>query len=122
VATLARAEWLVVVALLAVGAGSVTFLARANATVQLEARPEMRGRVMALWSVAFIGSTPIGGPIIGAVSEHASPRWGLFTQGSAALAAAAFGGLWLWRNGLARARPSASRPTGVGQADDAAAS
>jgi hypothetical protein len=43
---------------------------------------------MALWSIAFIGTTPIGGPIIGYVSEHASPRWGLATGGLAALIAA----------------------------------
>jgi MFS family permease len=37
----------------------------------------MRGRVMALWSVAFLGSTPIGGPIAGAVAQYVGPRWGL---------------------------------------------
>jgi MFS family permease len=59
-----------------VGAASVSFTARGNTTLQLAAEDTMRGRVMALWAVAFVGTTPIGGPIIGFVAEHASPRWG----------------------------------------------
>ena len=62
-------------------------MARGNTTLQLVAEDEMRGRVMALWSIAFIGTTPIGGPIIGYISQHASPRWGLATGGLAALVA-----------------------------------
>ncbi|MCW2547687.1 MAG: transporter, partial [Mycobacterium sp.] len=58
------------IAMLLVGAGSVGFLAIGNSTLQLAASPQMRGRVMALWAVAFLGSTPIGGPIAGYVSEH----------------------------------------------------
>jgi MFS family permease len=97
-AAAAPRQWMVVGALLFVGAFSVTFIARANATMQLQADPAMRGRVMALWTVAFLGTTPVGGPIIGAISEHTSPRWGLLTQGAAALAAAAFGAGWLLRS------------------------
>ena len=44
--------------------------------LQLNASPTMRGRVMALWAVAFLGSTPIGGPIAGYVSEHFGGRAG----------------------------------------------
>ena len=57
----------------------------------------MRGRVMALWAVAFLGSTPIGGPIAGAVSEYFGARWGLVLGASACLLAAAFGALVLRR-------------------------
>ena len=53
------------VALAFVGWGSVAFLALGNSTLQLNSDPSMRGRVMALWAVAFLGSTPIGGPTIG---------------------------------------------------------
>src|ERR1019366_1299965 len=53
------------VALAATGWTSVTFLATGNSTLQLEAASSMRGRVMALWAVAFLGSTPVGGPLIG---------------------------------------------------------
>ena len=51
----------------------------------------MRGRVMALWSIAFLGTTPIGGPIIGAISDHSNPRIGLAVGGVSALIAACFG-------------------------------
>ncbi len=79
------------VALGMVGFGSVTFLAMANSTLQLTAAPHMRGRVMALWSVAFLGSTPVGGPIIGWITSIAGARVGLAVGGAACLAAAAFG-------------------------------
>lgn len=76
-----------VVALALVGAGSIAFMSRGNSMLQLTADPSMRGRVMALWSVAFLGTTPIGGPIIGWVSQHAGARWGLALGGAAALLA-----------------------------------
>jgi len=44
---------------------------------QLESAPEKRGLVMSLWSMAFLGSTPIGGPIVGWIGEYIGPRWGL---------------------------------------------
>ena len=53
----------------------------------------MRGRVMALYSVVFLGSTPIGGPIVGWLSEAAGPRAALVLAGMAALAAAAGGAI-----------------------------
>jgi MFS family permease len=78
-------------ALTMVGFGSVSFLAMANSTLQLSAAPQMRGRVMALWSVAFLGSTPIGGPIIGWITSVAGARVGLAIGGAACFAAAGFG-------------------------------
>ena len=65
------------VALALVGFASVSFLAMGNSTLQLVTEPQMRGRVMALWSVAFLGSTPIGGPTIGWVTAEAGARVGL---------------------------------------------
>jgi MFS family permease len=65
------------VALGAVGFASVTFLAMGNSTLQLTTEPQMRGRVMALWSVAFLGSTPIGGPLIGWITALSGARVGL---------------------------------------------
>jgi len=79
------------VALLLVGAASVSFMAVGNSTLQLAAAPDMRGRVMALWFVAFQGSTPIGGPIVGWVCAWAGPRIGLGVGGVAALLAAGVG-------------------------------
>lgn len=75
------------VALVFLGAVSIRFLALGNATLQLAAAPEMRGRVMALWAVAFLGSTPIGGPIVGWIGEHIGPRIAFGLGGLATLAA-----------------------------------
>ena len=75
----------VYVVLVLVGAASIRFLALGNATLQLASDPAMRGRVMALWAVAFLGSTPIGGPIVGWVGEHAGPRLALGMGGVATL-------------------------------------
>ena len=89
------------VAMALVGAGSVGFLAIGNATLQLSASPMMRGRVMALWAVAFLGSTPIGGPIAGYVSQHFGGRAGLILGGISCLVAAA-GGWYALRRAAAR--------------------
>ena len=78
-------------ALVAVGAASITFLAVANTTIQLTADPGLRGRVMALWTVAFLGTTPVGGPIIGFIGENLGARWGLATASASCFGAAAFG-------------------------------
>jgi MFS family permease len=85
------------VALVLVGAASTAFMATGNSTLQLTSDPSFRGRVMALWAVTFQGSTPIGGPIIGAVSEYASPRFGLALGALACLLAAALGATALRR-------------------------
>ncbi|MDP9452789.1 MAG: MFS transporter [Actinomycetota bacterium] len=80
---------LAMVALVGVGGASIAFLALGNASLQVAAAPEMRGRVMALWSIAFLGTTPIGGPLVGWVGEHLGPRVGLALGGVATVAAAA---------------------------------
>ncbi len=64
-------------ALALAGWASISFMATGNSTLQLEAEPTMRGRVMSLWFVAFQGSTPIGGPIVGWVIAQAGARAGL---------------------------------------------
>jgi MFS family permease len=76
------------VAMTIVGAASVTVLAVGNSTLQLASRPDMRGRVMSLWAVAFLGTTPIGGPIAGWVSETAGGRAGLLMGGVTCIVAA----------------------------------
>ena len=74
--------------LLFTGAARISFIAAANATLQLTATPEMRGRVMALHGLVFLGSTPIGAPIIGRISEVWGPRVGLGVGGAVSLLAA----------------------------------
>jgi MFS family permease len=65
------------VALALTGGASIAFMSMGNSTLQLTAAPSMRGRVMSLWFVALQGSTPIGGPLVGAVIALAGARAGL---------------------------------------------
>ncbi|MCW2709743.1 MAG: major facilitator superfamily 1 [Frankiales bacterium] len=86
--------WLLAALLVPTGAAVLTFTTTANAIVQLGAEPHVRGRVMALYLVVFIGGTPIGAPLIGLLAEHAGPRSSLWLGGVvctlSALAAASF--------------------------------
>ena len=75
------------IALFVMGATAFAFIATANTTLQLTARPEMRGRVMALYAIAFLGSTPVGSPIVGWISAVWGPRAGFAVGGVAALVA-----------------------------------
>ncbi len=68
-------------ALVFVGYGSITFNSLAKTTLQLAAKPEMRGRVMALWALAWLGSTPLGGPLVGWVGQAMGARWALVLGG-----------------------------------------
>jgi MFS family permease len=77
-----------VVMLALLGAASVTFAATINSTLQLAVSPEMRGRVMALYSVVFLGSTPIGGPLAGWLAQTYDPRVALVLAGASGLLAA----------------------------------
>jgi MFS family permease len=82
------------------GASAVTFAAAINSSLQLSVEPQMRGRVMALYSVVFLGSTPIGAPLVGWLSEAYDPRAALLLAALAGLAAA-----WAGHVALVR-RPS----------------
>ena len=73
--------------LVALGAASVTFSAGVNSSLQIAVEPALRGRVMALYSVVFLGSTPIGAPLVGWLAQAAGPRAGLLAGALAALAA-----------------------------------
>ncbi|HEY6539038.1 MAG TPA: MFS transporter, partial [Candidatus Dormibacteraeota bacterium] len=96
------------VALAMVGWASISFVARGNSTLQLAAAPRMRGRVMALWAIAFQGTTPIGGPLIGWITSQAGPRIGLATGGASCLLAALFGWLVIRRRRRASQTESAA--------------
>jgi MFS family permease len=95
---------LAVAGMIPLGAASVAFFVTANSTLQLTARPEMRGRVMALYGMVFLGSTPFGGPVAGWLGEHFDARVGLAVGGLMALATGAIG---MWT--LARPRAEAVR-------------
>ncbi|MGD0005373.1 MAG: MFS transporter [Anaerolineaceae bacterium] len=81
--------------LVVVGICSINFSSLGNSTLQLTSSPQMRGRVMSFWSVAFLGSTTIGGPIVGWFAEVAGARWGLAMGGLAALIATVLGAISL---------------------------
>lgn len=88
---IAPTMWTAVCASVLVGAATISFLTTGNSTVQLASDPHYRGRVMALWSAALVGSTPIGAPIIGAVSQALDPRAAIGLGALACAVAAAIG-------------------------------
>ena len=116
-ATVAPSLPLELAALALVGWGSISFMSMGNSTLQLTADPNMRGRVMSLWFVAFQGSTPIGGPVVGWLMAVAGARAGLGLATVTCLAVA-LGGLIALRSTprITRPRPrrtdvSAPEPT-----------
>lgn len=80
---------LALAALVVVGLTGIAFMSSATAEIQLNADPHMRGRVLALHAVVFLGSTPVGGPIVGGITEAFGPQVGLGVGGVAALVAVA---------------------------------
>jgi len=102
-----------IAALIPLGAATVTFSSSVNSSLQLAAVPEMRGRVMALYAIVFIGSTPIGAPVAGWLSEVAGPRAGMLLGAVVALAAAATAAAGFARSrrraAAEEARPAARR-------------
>ena len=100
--------WLAVLLMVPLGAASMAFLATMNATLQLTAADDMRGRVMAIYFVLFLGSTPIGAPVIGWLSEGFSPRVALAFGGVATILACLYG--------LAKLPPLSVAEEGIGTA------
>ncbi len=96
-ASIAPSQGLGVAGLILVGFFTVNMVSTANSMIQLEAQPEMRGRVMAIWGMAMMGSTPIGGPIIGWIGEVFDARLALATGGAAMLIAVVYGYIALVR-------------------------
>jgi len=106
--------------LVPMGFVSMIFLITGNSTLQLASRPDMRGRVMSLYGIVFLGSTPIGGPIAGWAAEHLGPRVALATGGLVAVAVGVVG-LWIVSASQRRIRANARRAdrTVVGAPADA---
>jgi predicted MFS family arabinose efflux permease len=73
----APGPWLAVLVSIPVGMGGAAVIAGQNAILQQESPPDMRGRLLALSAVAFLGSTPIGAPITGWIADHVSAEWSL---------------------------------------------
>jgi MFS family permease len=85
VASLAPSLELFIALLVLVGAGQIAFLSITNSSLQLMANPTMRGRVMAVYTITLLGTTPIGGPLIGWISDQFGPRWGFAVGGIATI-------------------------------------
>jgi MFS family permease len=98
-----------ILVLMLVGAAGVMFVSTANGLLQQHADPQMQGRVMALYSVAFLGSTPIGSPIVGWIDDVFNPRAGLVLGGIAALVTA----LVVIAGLRTRSRVNAAQPEGL---------
>lgn len=109
---LALAPTYEIFALLLIPTGFVmlNLLTSANATIQVSTEEEIRGRVLSIYFLFFLGTTPIGAPIIGWVAEHWGPRWSLGVGAIASLAVAIVVGLWLWRHWKVDVTVRASRP------------
>jgi MFS family permease len=75
------------------GAASIIFSTLINSSLQLSSEPAMRSRIMALFTLAFMGTTPIGGPFVGWIAQTWSPRWAFALGGVVAIGA----GAWAWR-------------------------
>ena len=81
------------------GAGGAGFIASVNSISQVMSPPNMRGRLLALGAVAFLGSTPVGGPVTGWIADNISPEWSLGYGGVVALLCCA------WMATVMRRRP-----------------
>jgi MFS family permease len=93
------------------GAGAAAFIAASNSIFAERTRPDMRGRVLALGAVLFLGSAPIGAPITGWIGDHVSASWSMFYGAVVALVTLLVAGLYASRNHpspVARSRAAAA--------------
>jgi MFS family permease len=88
-----------IVVLIPMGALSIVFMATCNSTLQLRSTDAMRGRVMALYSVVFLGTTPIGSPLVGWIAQTAGPRAAFYVAGGATVIGA-LAALWVLRRSV----------------------
>ncbi|MGY1591205.1 MFS transporter [Geodermatophilus sp. SYSU D00708] len=102
--------WAFAVLLVPTGAAGLVFSVANNSFVQLGVDPQMRGRVMALYFMCFMGGTPLGAPVIGWVSEHLGAPWGLILGGAVAVLAALGAAAWLARGRRVRLEAHVSPP------------
>ncbi|GEL95839.1 MFS transporter [Cellulomonas composti] len=98
------------IACIPVGLASLTMMTAANATIQLTTSPEMRGRVMALYMMVFLGATPVGSPIVGWIGETFGARWAIGVGSISALLVATGAAIWARRAWDVRVRYHLSRP------------
>ncbi|GAC1440003.1 MAG: MFS transporter [Mycobacteriales bacterium] len=118
---LAPSYWLMAALLVPTGAAVLTFSTAANATVQLGSAPAMRGRVMSLYVLVFLGGTPLGAPVIGLLAQVLGPRSSLLIGGAVSALGCLLAGAYLRRrsNGRTHQSGAVSMATGIAsRADD----
>ncbi|WP_062317212.1 MFS transporter [Demequina maris] len=93
-----------------VGFTALTMITSANAAVQTTTTPHMRGRVMALYMMIFLGGTPIGSPIVGWIGETFGPRWSIGVGAIGALIVAVGAAAWVVRDARLTVSYQLSRP------------
>ncbi|GGZ45338.1 MFS transporter [Streptomyces inusitatus] len=99
VAALAPEFWIFALLMVLVGMFGLTVNVTANSSIQMATDPAVRGRVMSLFMMVFVGGTPLGGPLFGWITDAYGPRVGLALGGAISLAAALGVGLLLARSG-----------------------
>lgn len=99
--------WSFALVLPLVGLTAITMMNNANAYVQTTTDPAVRGRVMALYLAVFLGGTPIGAPLVGAIVNAFGPRWGVATGSLGGLIPAAIAIVWWLLHRRGRAQPPA---------------
>ncbi|MFD7508173.1 MFS transporter [Streptomyces sp. NPDC059853] len=104
VASAAPFFWVYALLMVPLGLTAMTFQVTANAGIQLASDPEMRGRVISLFMMVFMGGTPIGAPVVGWVTDHFGPRVGMLSGGAVCLLATAALAMVLARIGGLRLR------------------
>jgi MFS family permease len=86
------------IACIPVGLASLTMMTAANSTIQMSTDPAMRGRVMAIYMMVFLGATPVGSPVVGWIGEHFGARWAIGIGSITALLVAAGAAVWSIRH------------------------
>ena len=97
--------WAAILLSIPVGVGGAAFVAAQNAIVQQESPPDMRGRLLALGAVAFLGTTPIGAPVTGWIADNVGAEWSLAYGSILTLVAVAIGFAMRWRSTRAQVPP-----------------
>jgi len=97
--------WSFFAVLIPFGFATLTFSTATNTSIQTSVSAVMRGRVMALYLLVFMGGTPIGAPLIGWIGQAAGPRWSLIIGGLASLGAAVAAAAYLARREQLRVEP-----------------
>jgi MFS family permease len=99
-----RDVWVAAAVLFVMGASGIVFMTSCNTTLQLSAPDELRGRMMALYTLVFVGVTPIGSFVVGSIAEHAGVPAAFLVGGLASLACVVAVAVWWTRSGRHRQR------------------